>query len=353
MFDWITDTWAVALIGLVGGLLLGLAARIGKFCTMAAIEDVLYGNSDTRLRMWILSIGLAITGTFALHGLGYLDMDRSFYLAIRWMPLASIVGGLMFGYGMALAGNCGFGSIARLGGGDMRYFVIVLVMGLSAYVVLSGPLAYLRIWAFPQSDVVGSDVPPGIVHWITRMTGLPFTATGLALGLFVTLGALASRSFLANASALFWSAMVAVAILMGWAGTYYVATTGFTDMPVVSHSFSAPVGETLLYWMTGSARAPSFAVGSVTGVMLGAFAGSLFKGAFRWEACEDPRELRRQIWGGGLMGAGAVIAMGCTIGQGLSAFSVLSFSAPVTFVSIFIGASLGLKHLLEGFQPAE
>jgi len=45
--------------------------------------------------------------------------------------------------------------------------------------------------------------------------------------------------------------------------------------------------------------------------------------------------------------------MGCTIGQGLSAFSVLSFSAPVTFVSIFIGASLGLKHLLEGFQPAE
>ncbi|MDP5347884.1 MAG: YeeE/YedE family protein, partial [Paracoccaceae bacterium] len=70
-------------------------------------------------------------------------------------------------------------------------------------------------------------------------------------------------------------------------------------------------------------------------------------------ACEDPRELRRQITGAALMGVGAVLALGCTIGQGVSAFSVLAFSAPVTFLAILAGAAFGLRQLIEGFQPAE
>jgi len=105
--------------------------------------------------------------------------------------------------------------------------------------------------------------------------------------------------------------------------------------------------------MTGSLRPVSFAVGSVVGVLIGAFVGSTIKGHFRWEACEDPRELRRQIIGAAIMGVGAVLAMGCTIGQGLSAFSLLALSAPVTFLSIFIGAAIGLHQLIEGFRPAE
>ena len=38
--------------------LLGLAARIGRFCTLGAIEDYLHGDSHTRLRMWGLAISL-------------------------------------------------------------------------------------------------------------------------------------------------------------------------------------------------------------------------------------------------------------------------------------------------------
>ena len=49
---------------------------------------------------------------------------------------------------MALAGNYGFGALSRLGGGDIWAFLIVLVLGMSAYVTISGPLAYFRIWAF-------------------------------------------------------------------------------------------------------------------------------------------------------------------------------------------------------------
>lgn len=352
MFDWITDEALVALIGMGGGILLGLAARLGRFCTLGAIEDMLYGGSDLRMRMWVLAIGVSVLGTFGLASAGLLELETSYYLSIRWMPLAAVLGGLMFGYGMALAGNCGFGSIARAGGGDFRAFVIVVIMGVSAYLVLSGPLAILRDWAFPQAEVV-NDMPPGLAHLLHQWTGLSVPLIGLTIGAAITAGALWSRSFLASPRSVFWAVVVGVAVVSGWAGSYWVAANGFTPLPVVSHSFSAPVGETLLYAMTGSARAPSFAVGSVTGVAVGAFIGSLIKGHFRWEACEDPRELRRQLAGAALMGAGAVIALGCTIGQGISAFSMLAFSAPVVFLSIIAGAAFGLRQLIEGFQPAE
>jgi len=141
MLELVNDTTLVALIGLLGGLFLGLAARFGRFCTLGAIEDYLYGGNDLRLRMWGIAIGVAIIGTFALVGLGGLDLSKTIYLGQKWIPAASILGGLLFGYGMALSGNCGFGALARLGGGDMRSFVIVLVMGLASYITLSGPLA--------------------------------------------------------------------------------------------------------------------------------------------------------------------------------------------------------------------
>ncbi len=105
--------------------------------------------------------------------------------------------------------------------------------------------------------------------------------------------------------------------------------------------------------MTASGSSLSFGIGSVAGVLAGALLGSLRLGHFRWEACDDPRELRRQIAGAALMGSGAVVAMGCTIGQGVSAFSLLAYSAPVTFAAIFAGAAFGLRQLITGFAPAE
>ena len=350
MLDVLGDAWAMTLVGLFGGLLLGLAARLGRFCTMGAIEDMLYGGSTRRMRMWIMAIGLSVFGSFAAMGAGLFDPGQSYYLSIRFMPLAAVLGGLVFGYGMALAGNCGYGSIARLGGGDMRAFVIVLVMGVSAWFTLSGPLSWLRNAAFPQDDVTPGEVPPGIAHWLSAETGLGVEVIGMTLGLLIVIAALSSRAFLRDARGIFWSAVVAAAILSGWIGSAWISSHGWDNLQTVSHSFSSPVGETLLYLMTGSARAPSFAVGSVVGVAGGAFAGSLIKGHFRWEACEDPRELRRQIIGAALMGTGAVIALGCTVGQGLSGFSVLAFSAPLTFAAIVAGAALGLRQLIEGFR---
>lgn len=350
MLDLIPEPVFVALVGLVGGVLLGLAARIGRFCTLGAIEDLFYGENTLRLRMWGIAIGLSVIGTFSLSATGLLDLSQTLYLSRHWNPLESIFGGLLFGYGMALAGNCGYGALARVGGGDLRSLLIVLVMGISAYVTLGGPLSSLRIWAFGASEQATNF--PTFAHLAAPMTGTSMEVTGIAIGVIILALTLAHKALRRSASHVIWGAVAGLAIVLGWAGTYWVANNGFDATPVVTHTFSAPIGETMLYLMTSSGNSISFGTGSVVGVLVGSLIGSLYKGHFRWESCDDPRELRRQLLGAVLMGVGAVVAVGCSVGQGLSAFSVLSYSAPVTLLCIMVGASVGLRQLILGFAPS-
>lgn len=350
MLDTLGEANAAAVIGLLGGIVLGLAARLGRFCTLGAIEDALYGSDDRRLRMWGVAIAVAVIATHAAISFGALDPAETAYLVRVWNPLATVIGGLMFGYGMALCGNCGYGALARLGGGDLRAFVIVIVMGLSAYVVMSGPLAYARIWLFPvETDAATAQ---GFSQALNAWFGFDYAMIGLVAGGLLLALSLSHREMRCSPSYFLWGGLVGLAVASGWLGTQWIANTGFAAEPVETHAFAAPIGDTLYYGMTASGNTLSFSVGSVLGVVIGAFLGCLVKGHFRWEACEDPGELRRQIIGAAIMGAGAILTVGCSVGQGLSAFSVLAFSAPVTFAAIFAGAALGLRQLITGFATA-
>ena len=350
MLDILGEANAAALIGLIGGIALGLAARIGRFCTLGAIEDLLYSSDDRRVRMWGLAIGTAIITTHFAMSSGALNASDTAYLDRIWNPVATVLGGLMFGYGMALSGNCGYGALARLGGGDLRSFVIVIVMGLSAYFVMSGPLAATRVWLFPAE--LGASTPQGISQFLEASFNVTPAVSGLAIGGAILAASLSSQKMRRSPKHVFWGVIVGLAITSGWIGTAWIDANGFAAEPIQTHTFAAPIGDTILYGMTASGTALSFSVGSVVGVLLGACFGSFSKGHFRWEACEDPRELRRQILGAAIMGAGAVLAVGCSIGQGISAFSVLAFSAPLTFVAIFAGAAFGLRQLITGFAPS-
>ena len=343
MLNGISDAGLLALIGLGGGVILGLAARLGRFCTLGAIEDFIYQGSDLHLRMWVFAIGIAGLGTFGLVAFGALDLAQTIYHLAPWSPAFAIIGGLFFGYGMSLAGNCGFGAFWR-----WRSFVIVLVMGISAYVMLSGPLAQLRLAGLSLTEI--STQSRSYPELLSMATGLSAVSFGLVISAAITGFALWSRDFLSHPKTVLWGALVDVAIISGWAGTQWVANSGFSATPVNSHTFTAPLGETLLFLMTSSGGGLTFGVGSVFGVLAGAFIGSLIKGHFRWEACEDPRELKRQVLGAIFMGFGAILAMGCTVGQGLSAFSLLTLNAPLVFASIFAGAALGLRQLITGLS---
>ncbi|MCC0075256.1 MAG: YeeE/YedE family protein [Rhodobacter sp.] len=338
-----------ALVGLVGGVVLGLAARLGNFCTLGALETAVYGSDQRRLRLWGVVLAVAIFGTYLGAELGIVEIAETYYHQITWNPWASIAGGLIFGYGMALAGNCGFGALVRFGGGDLRSLVVVVVMGIFGFITLSGPLAPLRVALFEQTM---AHSPQGIAATVEAITGIGPMATASVLALGFLVWGLAYGPLRRDAREIAWGVVAGLAVVWSFWGTGWITSESMGAVPTEGLSFTAPVGRTLIFLMTSTAGGINFSVGSVLGVMAGALAGSLWRGMFRWEACEDPRELGRQVGGAALMGIGGVIALGCSVGQGVSAFATLAWSAPVTLAAIAAGALIGLRGLI-GAAEAE
>ncbi len=337
-----------SLVGLTAGVMLGLAARLGDFCTLGALEMAAYGGDQRRLRLWGIVLGISIIGTFTAEALGLAAPTQTFYHTITWSPLASVVGGLLFGYGMALAGNCGFGALVRFGGGDLRSLVVVVVIGISAFVTLSGPLAGIRVALFPQTDSSG---PQGIAYALSAATNVPPLVFALSIGAAAIAWALVHAPTRRDVRKVIWGGFAGLAVVWSFVGTTLISDASLGEIGVEGPSFTAPLGRTIIYFMTSSAGGLSFSVGIVAGVLLGAFLGSLARGLFRWEACEDPRELGRQISGAAIMGIGGTLALGCSVGQGVTGMATLAYSAPVTLAAIAAGGLFGLRQLIRGFQP--
>ena len=335
-----------ALGGLIAGVGLGFGARWGNFCTLGAIEDAIFGGNLDRLRMWTLIIAVAIFGTFALDHLALIDLTKSFYLATTTTLLATAAGSLIFGLGMSLVGTCGFGAMVRIGGGDLKSVVTFFIMGISAYATMHGATAYLRVGLFPEVEIGGQ--PAGFAHLAAeKLNGVPNI---WAYGIAAIIAALALYSSAFRRQTKRWVAAILIGLMIvwGWVTTGILAPNEFEPYRLESLTFSAPLGETLMYIMTMTGSTLKFGIGATLGVIIGATFTALAQGTFRWEACEDPRELRRQLIGGMLMGVGSIIALGCTIGQGVSAFSTLAYSAPVALLGIFCGAWVGLHFLIHG-----
>ena len=136
--------------GLMAGTLLGYFARRNFFCTLSSLEQYWFSNNSTGVRSWVLATALALAFTQVLTVLGIVDASRSFYLTPTFGWLGTIVGGFLFGVGMALVGTCGFGALIRLGGGSLKSLIAVLIIGLTALSTQRGLLGNLRVGFFDR-----------------------------------------------------------------------------------------------------------------------------------------------------------------------------------------------------------
>lgn len=336
----------LALCGFIGGAVLGVCARWGRFCTLAAIEDFALGRNSRRIATWTFAIGIAILGAQLFNGFHGGVLDGSRYISSPTTWFGNAVGGLLFGLGMALSGTCGYGVLARLGGGDFRAFITLLAMAVAGYAAMRGVLAPVREWVSSAVPVIPPVAKP-IDVWLGEFVGLPRSFFGLGIGLLVCAVCLTSARFRTHPRSLITATLVGLAVVGGWVASIVLADP-FEPIEIESFTFTAPLGDSLLYLMISSGMTVNFGIGSVAGVVVGAFFATAAMRQFRWEACEDPREIRRLLLGGSLMGFGGVLAFGCTVGQGLSAASLLAWSAPVSLLGMYLGAWLGLHWLVDG-----
>jgi uncharacterized membrane protein YedE/YeeE len=339
-------------LGFLAGGVLGFVARRGRFCTLGAIEDAVYAADTRRLATWALAVAVAMAGTHLLGYVSSFDVARAIYLAPRLEWAGAVLGGMLFGLGMALVGTCGFGSLLRLGGGDLKAAVTCLVMAVTAAMAMRGLTGLVRIRLI---DPLAVDVAPHPSQAIPDLLGL----TGGGRSAFVAAIVLA-LAFVASMSPGFWRSRslvltgiaIGATIVAGWWITGVLGQDPFDPRRVESFSFVAPVAETLTYAMFASGTRIDFPVGAVLGAVAGSFLAARVAGEFHWEAPDDAREFKRHLLGAFLMGTGGISALGCTIGQGVTGLSTLSVGSLLAIASIFVGARIGLYWLVEWQRPS-
>ena len=131
------NTQVAALAFLLGGLF-GATAQRTNFCTMGALSDVVFIGDWNRFRAWMLAIAVAMVSSQGLELFEAVDLRSSIYRSVNLGWLGAIIGGLMFGFGMTLAGGCANKTLVRLGGGNLKSIVVAIVLGIFAYMTLRG-----------------------------------------------------------------------------------------------------------------------------------------------------------------------------------------------------------------------
>lgn len=346
---------AAALIPIGGfaiGVVFGLTVALSKFCTMGAIADIVNAGDYRRFRAWIFAAAVALAGTQLLVWGGVLNLTETVHLQARVNLLGSLGGGLVFGFGMVLAGGCPSQNIVRAGGGDLRAAMVLLVVTLFAFVTMTGVLAPLRSLV---EGLASLSLPGGIPPSLDGIAGMVLGGNGNGLRLAVAATVVGLALLYCFADAAFrrsWrhvlgGAGVGSCVVAGWVLT----TLGQDPFAIMNQapsslSFVRPVADTVVYFtrFTGI-TAMSFGVAVVLGAVLGATMVALATGRFAIRGFAGQSDTTRNLVGAAMMGLGGVLALGCSIGQGVTGVSTMAITSFIAFAAMSLGAVAGVKHL--------
>lgn len=346
----VSNAWLVSLCGLGLGIIAGAVTQRSRLCSFGAIEDAAVAGDTRRLRVFGLALGVAVLFTQLLIVAGYLEPLNTTYVASALPWIGLIVGGLMFGLGMALVGTCSFGSLVRLGSGDLRSLVVVIVFAAAALTVLRGVFVDIRLGVFEALPLrfggkTQADLPSVVTNTLNVNLRL---ALSLVIGVSLIALAFAHPKLRKSPRLLIAGVALGLCVGLGWLATAALIDEFAAPQRPQSLTFVAPVARLLYGALLSPSTLIEFGVWNVVGVVCGSWISARMAKEFRWEAFDDQHEMRRHLGGAALMGVGGILAGGCTIGQGLTAGSLLALSWPLAVASMIIGARLGIAVLFEG-----
>ncbi len=343
--------------GFIIGALMGAVVQRSKFCIAAACHSIVTTRDMTQTRSYAMALFVAILGTQILYKTGYVDISYSIYLSSPFTWLSYIVGGFIFGVGIVYAGGCASRILVRSAEGNLGGLVSVMAFIFSSGATLWGITAKLRVDYFNRLTVDMSsqyipEILNGIPSWIV------IVAIEVVLVVFMLKAPKESE---------WWGwkwplsgIAIGLTIVLAW----WLNGLAFKTLPLIdSFSYTGPDDPTLLqkwrpksltfaladaqtfrYIILWTGESINFAISTVFGVIFGAFIASIISRTFNWVA-PPLEQFKYNLFGGLLMGFGAVLAMGCNIGQGLSGFSTLSIGSILTMSFILVGAIAGAKFM--------
>jgi uncharacterized protein len=382
LFDSFAHAQSVLLWTTFGlAVVLGLVANKTNFCTMGAVSDWVNMGDMGRMRAWMLAIAVAMLGVSVLEYFGMADLDASFppYRGAQLIWAENILGGVLFGIGMTFASGCGNKTLVRIGGGNLKSVVVLLIIAVIAYfmvnpfpgsdktlftVLFNGWLRPLAVNLGSHQDLASFLVSDASLKQARLVLGV---LVALAIAVFV----FKSADFRSNRDNIIGGLVVGLTVLGAWYvsstinikvdGTNYTLQSyvqqwdflaGDNDVkpadsrPLSAQSFTFinPMGQTLGYAMGKfDGTLLTFGVMALAGVIVGSFLWSLLSRNFRIEWFASFADFRNHVFGAVLMGFGGVLAMGCTIGQGITGMSTLALGSFLALISIVFGSAMTMR----------
>ena len=346
--------------------ILGFGMQRTQFCSMGAISDVFVMQSWVRAKQWGVALGIAILGTSLLYSFSLIDIHQTIYTNPKFLWLSHITGGILFGFGMAIASGCGAKNLVRLGSGNLKSLVVLIVMGIFAQMTLRGVFGVLRVSSVDRVFVelkTHQDIPSILSAWlgVHELTLSIVLSSLFAIVLFF----FAFRDKIFRKEGQWWiSVLVGFAIIGFW---WVSGNLGFipedpnTLEPVFLASNSgrmesASLVAPIAYWLdyltlfSDTSKTISFAMVIALGIVIGSLISSLLSGQWRLQGFGNTQDLVNHLVGGACMGVGGITALGCTFGQGLSAMSTLALSSFITVPGFILGVFLGLRYLERSYD---
>ena len=369
--------WGAFIIALI----MGAVVTKTNFCTMGAVSDMVNMGDFGRFRAWVLAIAVAMLGVVILEFFGSVNADGAFppYRGSSFIWAENLLGGILFGIGMTLASGCGNKTLIRIGGGNIKSIVVLIVIGLIAY-FMTNPFpgtddTLYSLLFYPWMNPLAVNIPGGqdlgtLVGGSENDMMMRLVIGGI-LGLALLFFVFKSADFRGSFDNVLGGLVVGLAVLGGW----YVSSNAMIDidgqmytlqgfaqewdflaesaegkpastgpLAAQSYTFINPMGQTLGYTAEGfKSSYLTFGIMALFGVIIGSLIWSLISKAFRIEWFANLRDFVNHLIGAILMGFGGVLAMGCTIGQGITGISTLALGSFIAFGGIVFGSAMTMK----------
>ena len=362
-------------------ILLGVIVNKTNFCTMGAVSDMVNMGDYSRFRAWLLAIAVALIGVSVFEYMEMVNVTDSFppYRSTQLIYVENILGGIMFGIGMTFASGCGNKTLIRIGGGNIKSILVFFIIAIIAYYMTtpfpdSDKTLYSVLfydWVNPLAISLESNQDLGALLGGAENTQIMRLVVGLIVAagmLFYIFKAVDFRSSKDNVLA---GVAIGLIILSAWYtssniavnadDTSYSLSDYYSEWDMLaeddegkpatgralnpqSFTFVNPIGQTYGYIKDGLDSALlTFGLISVIGVILGSLLWALISRSFRIEWFVDFKDFINHTIGAILMGFGGVLALGCTVGQGITGMSTLALGSILTFISIVFGSALTMK----------
>lgn len=337
---------AAALLGLITGIIFGVAAQRSQFCLRAATVEFARGKLGPRVSVWLLTWSTAVVWVQGAQALGLMRATDARMMAVPGSYSGAIIGGLLFGVGMVLARGCSGRMLVLAATGNLRSVVSGLIFAVVAQMSLQGWLSPLRdwiaeLWVTPRGENVN----------LLAALGLP-QISGLILGLGTAAIALwlAQRNHI-GVKRLIFASGVGFAVAVGWVLTFGLSQVSFDPVQVESATFSGPSAHMLMFFLDRTAVL-EFDIGLIPGVVIGAFIAAALGRELRFQGFKGERNMRKAMTGAVLMGFGAMLAGGCAIGAGVTGGSIFAATAWLALLCMWIGAVL-TEYLIDQRNVAQ